>query len=278
MIARYKLMANLNVTEKRHPQDGRLSFHIGSQVVDLRVSTLPTSFGESVVMRILDTSNVKLNFTSLGFSVRNQATFHSIIKQPYGLILVTGPTGSGKTTTLYTALESIDREVQSVFTLEDPTEYQVPLVRQTQIHADIGLTFAAGLRSLLRQDPDVILIGEIRDKETADLAFRAALTGHLVFSTLHTNDAVAAIPRLIDMGVEPFLIASTLVGVLGQRLVRRICQDCKDEQDHPEQVYRDNGLQPLGEGPARLWQGAGCDLCGHTGYRGRQGIYEILTS
>ena len=217
--ARIKIMANLNLTEKRIPQDGRIPFSLGARRIDLRVSTLPTNFGESIVLRVLDKGSVKLEFDSLGLTPQDQVRIQSLIKRPHGIILVTGPTGSGKTTTLYTALRNVNAKELSVFTLEDPIEYQMPLIRQTQVNPEIGMTFAAGLRALLRQDPDVILVGEIRDQETADLAMRAALTGHLVFSTLHTNDALGAIPRLIDMGVEPFLLASALTAVIGQRLV-----------------------------------------------------------
>ncbi|RMH05603.1 MAG: type II/IV secretion system protein [Nitrospirae bacterium] len=276
LIARLKLMANLNVTEKRVPQDGRIVFSAGARRVDLRVSTLPTAFGESVVLRVLDKSAVQLDFDALGLSVRDRAMLEALIARPHGIILVTGPTGSGKTTTLYTALGAINAQEKSVFTLEDPIEYHMPLVRQTQVNPEVGMTFAAGLRALLRQDPDVILVGEIRDQETADLAFRAALTGHLVFSTLHTNDAIGAIPRLVDMGVEPYLIASALIAVVGQRLVRCICPGCRQEVDHPEEVLRRFKVTVPSDTTPRLWKGTGCEACHHTGYRGRQGVYELL--
>ncbi len=276
ITARFKLMANLNLTEKRTPQDGRIPFTLGTRRIDLRVSTLPTNFGESIVLRILDKGALKLEFRALGFTPKNQARVLSLIQRPHGIILVTGPTGSGKTTTLYTALRHVNAKEKSVFTLEDPIEYQMSLIRQTQVNPDIGMTFAAGLRALLRQDPDVILVGEIRDQETADLAMRAALTGHLVFSTLHTNDALGAIPRLIDMGVEPFLLASALTAVIGQRLVRCICQKCKVEREDASTVLVDLRVD-LPEGvPQRLWTGTGCDACGKTGYKGRAGIYEII--
>jgi type IV pilus assembly protein PilB len=276
LTARFKLMANLNLTEKRSPQDGRIPFTLGTRRIDLRVSTLPTNFGESIVLRILDKGALKLEFQALGFTPNDQARIESLIQRPHGIILVTGPTGSGKTTTLYTALRHVNAKEKSVFTLEDPIEYQMPLIRQTQVNPEIGMTFAAGLRALLRQDPDVILVGEIRDQETADLAMRAALTGHLVFSTLHTNDAMGAIPRLIDMGVEAFLLASALTAVIGQRLVRCICPGCKVERPDASTALADLRVElPEGVLP-RLWMGTGCHACGQTGYKGRSGIYEII--
>jgi len=276
ITARFKLMANLDLTEKRTPQDGRIPFTLGTRRIDLRMSTLPTNFGESIVLRILDKGALKLEFLALGFTPNDESRVQSLIQRPYGIILVTGPTGSGKTTTLYTALRHVNAKEKSVFTLEDPIEYQMSLIRQTQVNPDIGMTFAAGLRALLRQDPDVILVGEIRDQETADLAMRAALTGHLVFSTLHTNDALGAIPRLIDMGVEAFLLASALTAVIGQRLVRCICPGCKVERTDASTVLADLQVD-LPEGlPPRLWTGTGCDACGKTGYKGRTGIYEII--
>jgi type IV pilus assembly protein PilB len=276
ITARFKLMANLNLTEKRTPQDGRIPFTLGTRRIDLRVSTLPTNFGESLVLRILDKGALKLEFRALGFTPKDQSRIQSLIKRPHGIILVTGPTGSGKTTTLYTALRHVNAKEKSVFTLEDPIEYQMSLIRQTQVNPDIGMTFAAGLRALLRQDPDVILVGEIRDQETADLAMRAALTGHLVFSTLHTNDALGAIPRLIDMGVEAFLLASALTAIIGQRLVRCICPECKIERTDASTVLADLRVElPEGVLP-RLWAGRGCDACAKTGYKGRAGIYEII--
>lgn len=276
LTARFKLMANLNLTEKRSPQDGRIPFTLGTRRIDLRVSTLPTNFGESIVLRILDKGALKLEFQALGFTPNDQVRIESLIQRPHGIILVTGPTGSGKTTTLYTALRHVNAKEKSVFTLEDPIEYQMPLIRQTQVNPEIGMTFAAGLRALLRQDPDVILVGEIRDQETADLAMRAALTGHLVFSTLHTNDAMGAIPRLIDMGVEAFLLASALTAVIGQRLVRCICPGCKVERPDAATALADLRVElPDGVLP-KLWMGTGCHACGQTGYKGRSGIYEII--
>ena len=276
ITARLKLMANLNLTEKRTPQDGRISFTLGNRRIDLRVSTLPTNFGESLVLRILDKGSLKLEFRALGFTSKDESRVKSLIQRPHGIILVTGPTGSGKTTTLYTALRHVNAKEKSVFTLEDPIEYQMPMIRQTQVNAEIGMTFAAGLRALLRQDPDVILVGEIRDQETADLAMRSALTGHLVFSTLHTNDALGAIPRLIDMGIEPFLIASALTAIIGQRLVRSICLGCKIEREDSEHVLAKLQVELPDNIPHRLWAGTGCRACNNTGYKGRAGIYEII--
>ena len=276
VIARLKLMANLNVTEKRLPQDGHITFTVGHRTVDLRISTLPTSFGESVVMRILDKTSVKLDLTELGFPDRDRATFESAIAKTHGILLVTGPTGSGKNTTLYTGLMLVNALERSIFTLEDPIEYEFPLVRQTQINPDVGMTFPVGLRALLRQDPDVIMVGEIRDQETAQLAVRAAFTGHLVLSTLHTNDAVGAIPRLLEMGIEPYILPSVMIGVIGQRLIRAICPECKEEREDAETILK--GLKiPVPEGMVpRLWRGVGCGACGGTGYRGRLGIFEMF--
>lgn len=276
VIARFKLMANLNVTEKRLPQDGHITFTAGHRPVDLRISSLPTSFGESVVMRILDKSSVKHEMVALGLSERNQTIFEQAMKRTHGIVLVTGPTGSGKNATLYTGLQAINTEERSVFTLEDPIEYELPLVRQTQINSDIGMTFPVGLRALLRQDPDVIMVGEIRDRETAELSIRAAFTGHLVLSTLHTNDAIGALPRLMDMGVEPFLLPPSLIAIIGQRLIRRLCDHCKSERPDAELVLQAAEVKvPPGMSP-RLWEGKGCELCGGSGYRGRIGIFEIL--
>ena len=276
LTARLKLMANLNLMERRTPQDGRIPFPLGNRRIDLRVSTLPTNFGESVVLRILDKEAVKLEFKALGLTSTDQSKIQSLIKRPHGIILVTGPTGSGKTTTLYTALRNVNAKEKSIFTLEDPIEYQMPMIRQTQVNPEIGMSFAAGLRALLRQDPDVILVGEIRDQETAELAMRAALTGHLVFSTLHTNDALGAIPRLIDMGVEAFLLASALTAIIGQRLVRCICPGCKVEREDSSTVLEELQVELTEDTPHRLWIGTGCRSCGQTGYKGRAGIYEII--
>lgn len=277
LTARIKLMAGLDVTEKRVPQDGRIKFLFGRREVDLRVSTLPTNHGESIVMRILESAETRPTFNQLGLSEPDRKKVTSVINQPFGMVLVTGPTGSGKTTTLYSALGEIDALQRSVFTLEDPIEYSMPMVRQTQIKNDIGMTFASGLRSLLRQDPDVILVGEIRDKETAQLATRAALTGHLVFSTLHTNDAVGTIPRLVDMGVERYLLPSALSTIVGQRLIRSICEHCKEEISNADVLLERLNITEIPDGEVRLWSGKGCDKCRGSGYKGRIAIYEVLS-
>jgi len=274
LSARFKLMAELNVTEKRVPQDGRIRFLYGRRDVDLRVSTLPTNHGESIVMRVLESSDSRPGFNDLGLSEKVQNDLQEVIDRPYGMVLVTGPTGSGKTTTLYTALSQVDALRRSIFTLEDPIEYAIPLVRQTQVKTDIGMTFAAGLRALLRQDPDVILVGEMRDTETAQLAVRAALTGHLVFSTLHTNDAVGVIPRLVDMGVERYLIPAALTAVLGQRLLRSLCPACRIPDPSADR-WRERYPEQLGSAET-LWMAAGCEACMHSGYTGRQAIFEGL--
>jgi type IV pilus assembly protein PilB len=273
LAARYKLMADVNITEKRVPQDGRFRFLYGRREVDLRVSTLPINHDESIVMRVLESADSRPAFADLGLNGEARTGFEAVLDRPFGMVLVTGPTGSGKTTTLYSALSEIDALQRSVFTLEDPIEYSVPLVRQTQVRSDLGMTFSAGLRALLRQDPDVILIGEMRDLETAQLAVRAALTGHLVFSTLHTNDAVGVIPRLVDMGVERYLIPAALSAVIGQRLLRCVCQDCV-APDPDATRWRDEFPQQLGD--AELVRGAGCDACHGSGYRGRRAIFEVL--
>ena len=274
VIARIKIMADLNIAESRVPQDGKIRFPVGKKDVDLRVSTLPTIHGENVVLRVLDKSKVVLSLEDLGFSPQNLKIFREAIHRPHGIILVTGPTGSGKTTTLYTALSHINSLDKKICTLEDPVEYQLSLIRQTQINEDVGMTFASGLRALLRQDPDVILVGEMRDTETAEMAIRAALTGHLVFSTLHTNDAAGALPRLVDMGIEPYLLASSMVLVLAQRLVRTICPDCKEPYQVPAEDLQTLGLAEM-EGFS-FYRGAGCAKCGGTGYRGRSAIYELM--
>ncbi|MDQ6951709.1 MAG: GspE/PulE family protein [Mariprofundales bacterium] len=276
ITARIKIMSGMNITEKRIPQDGRIRFPFGKREVDLRVSILPTAHGENIVMRLLDQGKMDLTLSSVGLSKTNAERFKRAIDRPHGVVLVTGPTGSGKTTTLYAALGEINSEGVSIFTLEDPIEYRIPLVRQTQINPEVGLTFASGLRALLRQDPDVILLGEIRDGETAELAVRASLTGHLVFSTLHTNDAVGAIPRLIDMGIEPYLLPACLAGIMAQRLVRSICPGCKQPMEDPRKELADAGVNLKPESNPQLWEGSGCESCGNTGYRGRVTINEVL--
>ena len=276
VIARIKIMANLDVTEQRMPQDGRATVYAGRREINLRVSSLPTAHGENLVLRILDSAAQGVSLLGLGFSPRDYELFREAVRRPHGVVLVTGPTGSGKTTTLYAVLKEITSLEVSTFTLEDPIEYRMPLVRQTQIKEEIGLTFGVGLRALLRQDPDIILVGECRDTETATLMVRAALTGHLVFSTLHTNDAAGAMPRLIDMGVEPYLLPASLVAVLAQRLVRTICPDCKRPVADPAAVFAELKLEPPQDAPLRLWKGAGCKECKQSGYRGRQAIFELM--
>ncbi|WP_456397533.1 GspE/PulE family protein [Desulfurobacterium sp.] len=276
VVSRIKVISRLNVAEKRLPQDGRIKVKIGKKQIDMRVSTLPTVFGERVVIRLLDRSHKLLTLKELGFSDRDYAIFEEVITKPHGLILVTGPTGSGKTTTLYAAIQRIWTPEKNILTVEDPVEYQMEGINQVQVNPKIGLTFAAGLRSILRQDPDVIMIGEIRDLETAEIAVRASMTGHLVLSTLHTNDAPSSIARLTDMGVEPFLIASSLECVVAQRLVRRICPDCsytyKPSEKEIELIRRVLGKEP----PETLVKGKGCDKCLGTGYSGRIGIYQVM--
>jgi type II secretory ATPase GspE/PulE/Tfp pilus assembly ATPase PilB-like protein len=273
---RMKILADLDVAESRVPQDGRATIMVGGRQVNLRVSSLPTAYGENVVARILDPSGQVLNMQTLGFESDTETAFRQVINEPYGVVLVTGPTGSGKSTTLYAVLHEVSNMEVSTFTLEDPIEYRMPLVRQTQIKEDVGLTFSVGLRALLRQDPDIILVGETRDTETAQLMVRAALTGHLVFSTLHTNDAAGAIPRLVDMGVEPYLLPSSLLAILAQRLVRTICPHCKEEVKHPGKVFTELKVPTPSEPAPRLWYGAGCPECRQTGFKGRQGIYELM--
>jgi general secretion pathway protein E len=279
LISRVKIMSKLNIAERRLPQDGRIKLKVLGKDIDLRVSTLPTMYGESVVMRILDKSNTGLyDIRSLGFPEDSLQDFTSLIHRPHGIFLVTGPTGSGKTTTLYSALSAINLPDKKIITIEDPIEYQIDGVNQIHVNTQIGLTFASGLRHIVRQDPDVIMIGEIRDLETAEIAIRAALTGHLVFSTLHTNDAPSAIARLIDMGAEDYLIASSLLGVLAQRLVRVICPTCKTETHPVPEMLDEIGFRrgdPRGE-PDRFFEGRGCDQCSHTGFIGRMGIYELM--
>ncbi|MCP5516443.1 MAG: Flp pilus assembly complex ATPase component TadA [Verrucomicrobiales bacterium] len=274
--ARLKVMAELDVSENRLPQDGRASVMVGRRTYHLRVSCLPTAFGESVVLRILSSSGQALGLANLGMAPDIEQSLRHTIQHPYGVMIVTGPTGSGKSTTLYAVLREVNSAEQSIFTLEDPIEYRMQGVRQTQIREDVGLTFGAGLRSLLRQDPDVMLIGETRDTETAQLMVRAALTGHLVFTTLHTNDAPGAIPRLLDMGVEPFLLPDSLIAVLAQRLVRRLCVHCREEVSDPEKVFEELHLTAPDDQELQLWRPVGCAHCNRTGYRGRQGIFEMM--
>ena len=276
MISRIKIMASLDIAERRIPQDGKIHLKHDNKEYDLRVSTLPTVHGEKVVMRILDKSAVMIGLDKLGLMPDTRAVFEDLVFKPYGMILVTGPTGSGKSTTLYTALNMLNTSEDNICTVEDPVEYQLPGINQVQINPKAGLTFAAALRSFLRQDPDIIMVGEIRDGETAQIAIESALTGHLVLSTLHTNDAAGAITRLIDMGIEPFLVASALVGVIAQRLVRRICPNCREAYTPPEEAVAKFGLN-LADTNIVFYHGRGCDHCKGTGYKGRSGIYEMMT-
>ncbi|HLS66257.1 MAG TPA: ATPase, T2SS/T4P/T4SS family [Pseudogracilibacillus sp.] len=275
IIARLKIMANLNITESRIPQDGRIKMTVNFKPIDIRVSTLPSVYGEKIVMRILDLSMAIDRLDKIGFTEENEQLFREMIHKPNGIVLMTGPTGSGKSSTLYAALNQLNDDAVNIITIEDPVEYQVAGVNQVQVNDAVGMTFAAGLRSILRQDPDIVMIGEIRDFETAQIAIRASLTGHLVLSTLHTNSAVAALTRLTDMGVEPFLIASSLSGVVAQRLVRRVCRDCS-EQVEPTERERELLAQSKLH-VDYVQQGRGCPSCHQTGYRGRIAIHEVLT-
>lgn len=276
LISRVKVMANLDIAETRVPQDGRIDLKVSGRRVDVRVSTLPTLYGESCVMRVLDRSVVELDLGKLGLSEVDRHTLDKLIELPHGIILVTGPTGSGKTTTLYAALSSADSEKHKIITTEDPVEYQLPDIVQVQVNEETGVTYAACLRSILRQDPDKILVGEIRDRETAQIAVEASLTGHVVFSTLHTNDAASAITRLVDIGVEPFLIAATLEAVVAQRLVRRICTNCKATYVPPVDVLDELSISAEQAGTARFHHGRGCDECHGTGYSGRMALFEMF--
>ena len=273
IISRIKILANLNIAERRIPQDGRIKFNVGGRQIDVRVSVIPMLFGEGVVMRLLDKANVLFTLPQLGMDERSFGLFKGLIDRPHGIFLVTGPTGAGKTTTLYAALNAIVGPGLKVLTVEDPVEYNLTGVNQIPVNAAVGMTFEKGLRAILRHDPDVVMIGEIRDLETASAAIQAALTGHLVLSTLHTNDAASAPMRLIDMGVEPFLISSTMIGSMAQRLVRRICPKCKADYE-PDRAHLPRDLE-LAPGD-KLWRGTGCPNCRNTGYRGRSGLYELM--
>ncbi|MEA3468170.1 MAG: type II secretion system ATPase GspE [Thermodesulfobacteriota bacterium] len=276
LISRIKVMAKLNIAEKRLPQDGRIELKVANKEVDIRVSTLPTAFGERVVLRLLDKSSVLISLTDLGMPEDRFIPFSDQIRAANGIVLVTGPTGSGKTTTLYAALTAINNTDINIITVEDPVEYRISGIGQVQVNPKIDLTFASGLRSIVRQDPDVILVGEIRDTETAKIAIQSALTGHLVFSTLHTNDAASAITRLVDMGVEPFLIASSINAILAQRLVRIICPECKTGYTPEPDALKKLGLDPKDMEGKQVYRGRGCKNCHHTGFKGRQGIFELL--
>src|SRR5476651_1150483 len=259
LVSRIKIMAQLDIAEKRLPQDGRIALRVAGRPIDIRVSTVPTGHGERVVMRLLDKQTGRLQLETLGMEALLLARLDHLIRQPHGIVLVTGPTGSGKTTSLYAALARLDASTSNILTVEDPVEYDLPGISQIQVNAKIDMTFALALRAILRQDPDIIMIGEIRDLETAQIAVQASLTGHLVLATLHTNDASAAVTRLLDMGIEPFLLSSSLLGVLAQRLVRKLCGSCKTFDSQ-----------------SGYWQAVGCEQCGHTGYQGRVGVYELL--
>jgi type IV pilus assembly protein PilB len=274
--SRIKVMANLDIAERRVPQDGRIELSVNNQPIDLRVSVLPTMFGESVVMRVLDRGNVSLDLDKLGLREDDAGVIRQLINKPNGIVIVTGPTGSGKTTTLYSALRELNVPEAKIITAEDPVEYDIDGIIQCQIKPEIELTFGRILRAMLRQDPDTILVGEIRDKETAEIAVQASLTGHLVFSTLHTNDAPSAIARLLDLGLEPFLVTAVLEGIIAQRLVRKICSNCREEYSPAEEQLMELGLRLEDVLGRRFWYGKGCDMCNNTGYKGRQGLYEIM--
>lgn len=276
IVSRFKVMARLDIIERRKPQDGRIKIKVKDKTIDLRVSTLPVVWGEKIVMRILDQSNLNLDLTKLGFEQDDLIKFQKAINSPYGIILVTGPTGSGKTTTLYSALSTINSPDINIMTVEDPVEYQLPNINQVQVNPEADLTFASALRSFLRQDPDVIMVGEIRDQETAEIAVKAALTGHLVISTLHTNDAPTTISRLSDMGIEPFYIGSAVILVLAQRLLRKICPECKREFQYDKTILKEVGLTDDEINTIKFYKGEGCSLCNNTGYKGRVAIYELM--
>ncbi|MFH1276930.1 MAG: GspE/PulE family protein [Candidatus Eisenbacteria bacterium] len=275
-ISRVKTMSNMDISERRRPQDGRMLVHTGQKEVDLRVSTLPTVMGEKVVLRILDRSALNLKLDELGFPANVGGGWRDMVRNPDGVVLVTGPTGSGKTSTLYATLEELNSIDRNIVTVEDPVEFNFPVINQVQVNEKAGLSFASVLRSILRQDPDVIMIGEVRDQDTAEIAVRAALTGHLVLSTLHTNDSISAVTRLVDMGIPPYLVASSVRGILAQRLVRRICARCKTEAEPAWDLCDLIGLSADELGEMKIWRGEGCRECGGTGYRGRTGLYELF--
>jgi type IV pilus assembly protein PilB len=277
MVSRIKIMGSIDIAEKRRPQDGRIKITVAGKDIDLRVSILPTTHGQSVVMRILDRDNIKVGLRDLGFGDEDWKRFSHLIKRPNGILLVTGPTGSGKTTTLYAALNELNRPDVKIITAEDPVEYYLPGVNQCEVRAKIGMTFARIIRAMLRQNPNILLVGEIRDEETANTAIQASLTGHLVFSTLHTNDAPSAITRLVDIGVQPFLVASSVMAIMAQRLVRKICPKCKQRFEPAPHILTGLGLKPEIAKKANFMKGKGCNYCNKGGYRGRMGIYELMT-
>ncbi|HVO83513.1 MAG TPA: type IV-A pilus assembly ATPase PilB [Syntrophobacteria bacterium] len=276
IVSRLKIMSRLDIAERRLPQDGRIKLKTKGKEMDFRVSVLPTLFGEKVVLRLLDKSSLQLDMTKLGFEDRQLKDFQEAIHRPFGMVLVTGPTGSGKTTTLYSALCELNKTTDNISTAEDPVEYNLPGINQVQIHESIGLTFATALRAFLRQDPDIIMVGEIRDFETAEIGIKAALTGHMVLSTLHTNDAPSTVSRLLNMGVEPFLVASAVNLMLAQRLARRVCNDCKEEIKVPKETLLDLGVSEAEVGTFASYKGAGCPTCNQTGYKGRIALYEVM--
>jgi len=276
LISRFKILSDLNIAERRVPQDGRLKLRFGKRVIDFRVSTLPTLFGEKIVLRILDKGNLTLDLEKFGMEAKAEQDFMKAIMNPYGMVLVTGPTGSGKTTTLYSALSKINTHEVNIMTAEDPVEYNLHGINQVQVRTEIGMSFAAALRAFLRQDPNIIMVGEIRDLETGSIAIKAALTGHLVLSTLHTNDAPSTITRMVDMGIEPFNVASAVNLITAQRLVRRICSSCKEPAVYPEEYLRAGGISDDDMRNTTFYRGKGCDQCGGSGYKGRQGLYEVM--
>ena len=276
LISRFKILSDLNIAERRLPQDGRIKIRIGKRVIDFRVSTLPTLFGEKIVLRILDKGNLTLDLEKFGMEPKAEQDFMKAIMNPYGMVLVTGPTGSGKTTTLYSALSRVNTQEVNIMTAEDPVEYNLHGINQVQVRTDIGLTFASALKAFLRQDPNIIMLGEIRDIETGGIAIKAALTGHLVLSTLHTNDAPSTITRMVDMGIEPFNVASAVNLITAQRLVRRICSKCKEPTTYDAAYIEAAGLSEEDVAGTTFFKGAGCEDCGGSGYRGRQGLYEVM--
>ena len=276
IVSRLKVMANLDISEQRLPQDGRIELQVGGEPIDLRVATLPTMFGESVVMRVLDRSNVSLDLEKVGLTPEDLSTVRQLIRKPNGIVIVTGPTGSGKTTTLYSALSELNEISEKILTAEDPVEYDIDGLCQVQVNPEVGLTFASALRSFLRQDPDIVLVGETRDLETARIAVQAALTGHLVFTTLHTNDAPSSVARLLDLGLESFLITATIEGIVAQRLIRKVCQRCREPYEPSEDELFQLGLSPEDIEGRNLYRGRGCDFCNQSGYKGRMGLFEIL--
>jgi type IV pilus assembly protein PilB len=277
IVSRLKIMSKLDIAERRLPQDGRIKLRLGKgREMDFRVSTVPVLFGEKVVLRLLDKSSLQLDMVKLGFEESSLEDFKSALRKPVGMILVTGPTGSGKTTTLYSALSELNKETENITTAEDPVEYNFMGINQVQMHEEIGLTFASSLRAFLRQDPDIIMVGEVRDFETAQIAVQAALTGHLVLSTVHTNDAPGTVTRLIDMGIEPFLISSAVILILAQRLIRKICMECREPIKVHPQLLIDLGVSPDEVKTFPVYKGKGCSICNNTGYKGRVGLYEVM--